>query len=234
MEIGNRKLLPDDVYENLLEKILTREWKLNHQIPSESQLAQSYQVSRVSVRSALQRLQALNLIITKPGKGSFVATNQIGLNSISDAMSLGKMDLSKNEYRYVVELRNAIEFKSIELMAIHGQPADFDNLHTKLELMKANVGTIEDYVAADYAFHLAIIKGSHNPLFVFVMEGCKDYFIKYFTEMAKASHGQFEKPIENHTKIYEAMQRRDAEEAKSVIIGTFEYNLSRFKDLFKE
>lgn len=230
----SRNLLADDVFENFLQKIETNQWQINEIIPSENQLAKEYMVSRVSIRSALQRLQTLQLIITKPGKGSYVISTSIRNNSINNPLSFEHMDLSEHEYRYIVELRNAIEFKSIDLMARQGTQEDLEHLKEALNKMKEGSHDITQYVNADYEFHMSIIKGSGNPIFVTVMEACKEYFIKYFTEMAKASSGQYEKPIENHTRIYEAMARRDGEAAKEIIIGTFEYNLSRFKKLFKD
>ena len=57
----NLKLLPDEVYENLLNKIVNKEWKIGDRIPSENALCKEYGVSRVSVRAALQKLQAQNI-----------------------------------------------------------------------------------------------------------------------------------------------------------------------------
>lgn len=228
----NLKLLPDEVYENLLNKIVNKEWKIGDRIPSENALCKEYGVSRVSVRAALQKLQAQNMVITRPGRGTFVLSNRTGENAIS--MTVGKMDLSKNEFRYVVELRKAIEFTAVELMVKYGHPEDFERLHDALEQMRDCGGDVEKYVKADYDFHWAIILGSHNPLFASVMNGLKDVLMRYFQEMAAVSNGNFSRAIQNHTQIYESLISRNAEHVKRVIGGTFEYNLVRFRNAFKE
>ena len=146
----NLKLLPDEVYENLLNKIVNKEWKIGDRIPSENALCKEYGVSRVSVRAALQKLQAQNMVITRPGRGTFVLSNRTGENAIS--MTVGKMDLSKNEFRYVVELRKAIEFTAVELMVKYGHPEDFERLYDALEQMRDCGGDVEKYVKADYDF----------------------------------------------------------------------------------
>lgn len=229
--IGN-KLLADEVYEALLEKIMNKEWKVGDKVPSENQICKEFNVSRVSARSAIQKLQAQNLVVTKPGKGSFVSSNHIGENIIT--LSLDRMDLSKDEYQYVIELRKAIEFTSIDLMCERGKDEDYDRLKKALEQMKKSGSDAKAYVKADFAFHMAIIKGSHNPLFESVIRGCKNEFMKYFSEMAEVSNGNFERAIENHSLIYEALKTRNPQQVKKIIDGTFEYNLSRFKDMFKE
>ena len=226
------RLLTDEIYEALLEKIISKEWKIGDKILSENKICEIYHVSRISARSVIQRLQAQNLIITKPGKGSFVVSNHIGENMIT--LTNERMDLSKDEYRYVMELRRAIEFTSVELMCQRGTEEDFKYLKEALDEMVASGSDTERYVAADFKFHMAIIKGAHNPLFITVIRGCKSEFIKYFREMAEVSQGNFQKAVQNHMSIYEALKTREPERVKQIILGTFEYNLSRFKDMFRE
>ena len=231
-KFDSNQLLPEQIYESLLEKIQNKEWKVGDKIPSENQLCKEYHVSRISARSAIQKLQAQKLIVTKPGRGSYVASNHIGENLLT--MSVNRMDLSRNEYRYITELRRALEFTSVELMCQNGTEEDFDRLKRALDAMADSGSDTEKYVKADYDFHMAIIKGSHNPLFVSVFRGCSNEFMKYFTEMAEVSDGNFERAVYNHTRIYEALLTRQGEEVKKIIEGTLEYNLGRFKDMFKE
>lgn len=231
MLVGGQ-LLSEQIYESILEKIQNKEWQVGDKIPSENQICQEYHVSRVSARSAIQKLQAQKLIVTKPGRGSFVASNHMGENLLT--MSMERMDLSQDEYRYITELRRAIEFTSAELMCRYGSKEDFARMKRALDRMRGSGNDAQRYVKADYDFHMAIIKGSHNPLFESVFRGCRNEFLKYFTEMAEVSNGNFERAVCNHTKIYEALLTRQSEQVKQIIEGTFEYNLGRFKHMFKE
>jgi len=230
--LAGGQLLSEQIYESILEKIQNKEWAVGDKIPSENQICQEYHVSRVSARSAIQKLQAQKLIVTKPGRGSFVASNHMGENLLT--MSMERMDLSQDEYRYITELRRAIEFTSAELMCRHGTKEDFARMKRALDRMKNSGDDVQRYVKADYDFHMAIIKGSHNPLFESVFRGCRNEFMKYFTEMAEVSDGNFERAVCNHTQIYEALLTRQSEQVKQIIEGTFEYNLGRFKHMFKE
>lgn len=231
-ETASNRLLPEEIYAAILEKIQNKELKIGDKIPSENEICRQFHVSRVSARSAIQKLQAQNLIITRPGKGSFVASNHLGDNLIT--MSMPRMDLSKDEYRYIIELRKALEFTSIELMCERGIGEDFDRLKQALSRMKDNRENLKQYVTADYDFHMAIIKGSRNPLFESVFRGCRNEFMKYFTEMAEQPDSDFDRAVQNHTKIYEALESRKPDLAKEIIEGTFEYNQGRFQDVFKD
>lgn len=59
--------------ENLFtRKILTREWLPGTKIPSERQLAEKYQVNRLTVAKAINILAKQGLLIKKGGSGTFV------------------------------------------------------------------------------------------------------------------------------------------------------------------
>jgi GntR family transcriptional regulator len=70
------KDLPVPLYHQLQEilraEIEGRRWRADEQIPTESQIAERYGVSKITVRQALQRLAELGFIRREQGKGTFV------------------------------------------------------------------------------------------------------------------------------------------------------------------
>lgn len=67
---------PISLYHQLKEHIITKirigEWKINDKIPTERELCDIYQVSRITVRQALDDLALGGYIYKKQGKGTFV------------------------------------------------------------------------------------------------------------------------------------------------------------------
>lgn len=57
----------------LRQRIDNEEWAINTCIPSESVLSRTYGISRMTVRSVLERLTEEGLLYRVPGKGTFVA-----------------------------------------------------------------------------------------------------------------------------------------------------------------
>ena len=62
----------DQIYMQLLDMIFTGSWSAGSKIPSEAELSKQFGVSRVPVREALQRLNAMGIITSQQGRGAFV------------------------------------------------------------------------------------------------------------------------------------------------------------------
>jgi len=58
--------------ENLAKKIASHEWKPGEKIPSEAELCKTYNVSRITVRKAIEDLVRSGQLIKHQGKGTFV------------------------------------------------------------------------------------------------------------------------------------------------------------------
>jgi GntR family transcriptional regulator len=73
--IDRRSKLPyyQQLYEILRGKIARKEWKPGDMIPPESELIETYQVSRSTVRQVLEMLVNEGLIYRERGRGSFIA-----------------------------------------------------------------------------------------------------------------------------------------------------------------
>ncbi len=59
----------------ILQGLETGEWRPGEAIPSESELAQRFNVSQGTVRKAIDEMAAENLLVRRQGKGTFVATH---------------------------------------------------------------------------------------------------------------------------------------------------------------
>jgi GntR family transcriptional regulator len=57
----------------LWAEIVSRKWRPNQQLPNETQLAETCQVSKIAVRQALQQLAEAGYIRREHGRGTFVA-----------------------------------------------------------------------------------------------------------------------------------------------------------------
>jgi GntR family transcriptional regulator len=66
---------------DLRRRVLGGEWQRGARVPSENELATSYQVSRVTVRTALKSLEGQGLVDIRHGSGTFVADFGVSLRA---------------------------------------------------------------------------------------------------------------------------------------------------------
>lgn len=71
------KQLKDKIKDSIMDGTL----KPNQKIPSELELSQTYQISRITVRNAIAELVDEELLEKKQGKGTFVCTPKIDVRS---------------------------------------------------------------------------------------------------------------------------------------------------------
>ncbi|MCL6435351.1 MAG: GntR family transcriptional regulator [Leptolyngbyaceae cyanobacterium HOT.MB2.61] len=87
----SRSLEPQDssplhlvISEGLREKILSGEYASGTRIPSEHQLMEQYQVSRITVRQAIANLVNQGLVVARRGRGVFVKDQQKFICTLSN------------------------------------------------------------------------------------------------------------------------------------------------------
>lgn len=69
---GSKEKLYVQIYSIFLEKIESGEWPAGNQIPTEDELCRIYDVSKVTVREAIQELVREDYLKRQQGKGTFV------------------------------------------------------------------------------------------------------------------------------------------------------------------
>ncbi|MDU4696181.1 MAG: substrate-binding domain-containing protein [Paenibacillus sp.] len=72
-ESTSSKPMYEKIFDDVKRQILDQSYKPGDRIPSEKELAEEYQVSRITSKRALEMLAAEHIIVRKPGRGSFVA-----------------------------------------------------------------------------------------------------------------------------------------------------------------
>lgn len=223
----DKQNIVNSVYEQLKEHIANGAWPPGSKIPSETQLQKMFNVSRVSIRSAIQRLRDLGIVVTYHGKGTFVSDDITG-KSINDFVPI--MHLSEEEFLDMMEFRQTIEFKCLDLAVKNATKEDLDEIEKTLNDMFRNRDNYKKYSELDFNFHLAIAKASKNKVFYRVMHSIRDFYYYYLEELNRVI-GITLDSIEVHLQIFRAIQNRDAEAAKNSLSKSMENNTEIIKKI---
>lgn len=104
--------------ENILrEKIDNKYWKENDMIPSENALSKDFGLSRMTVRSVIQKLAQDGLLYRVPGKGTFVSKPKLVSKPLSQAGIREQLD--KMGYTSVTKLLRSQQILADAKVAKH-------------------------------------------------------------------------------------------------------------------
>ena len=161
--------LSDQTFDCIQEEILKGTWKPGEKLPSETELAASLGVSRMTLRSAIQRCCAIGLTETRVGEGTFV--RDFNLRSyFSELYRLNLLGKSPNE---INDLRNIIQIGAVRL-ALEKTISDADiqaleELNRQME-EAAGQNDMEAFHTADAQFHLTICTLCKNELMYLIYD----------------------------------------------------------------
>lgn len=95
----------DQVYDRLRQLITDETWKAGEKLPTEGQLAEEFAVNRLTVRVALQRLQAIGLLDIRVGSGTYVKEFDMcgNIEELSQFYTNTMSPRSAREYRHIIE-----------------------------------------------------------------------------------------------------------------------------------
>lgn len=157
------------VINKITDAIISGELKPGDKLPPELELIETLQVSRNSLRSAIQTLRAYGVLEVRRPEGTFVCGDlspQI-LNPMLYSIILHKRD----SYKDLTGLRQIIDMGISKLIIQRGLSEEeveileerYNNL---VALLRAEDYSIQAITDADLQFHQAVAEATHNSLAV--------------------------------------------------------------------
>ena len=128
-----------------------------------------------------------------------------------------------------MEFRSAIEYASIRSATVNADDEDLKLIRDAFIAMRDSVDDPMSFSMCDYSFHAAIIKASHNEIFLEVMTSKKEEILKVLGMMNKLNDSR-SWALDLHEKICHAIERRDSKVAIDLLKNNGEYNVARFKE----
>ncbi len=206
----DNKRISDVVFNKIKTKIISGEWTPGMKIMSEPQLVKEFGISRVSVREAIEKMVALNVLTKKQGGGTFVSelNASVYLNSL-----IPMITLEKSDYIDILQYRLMVEVESVRLCALKCDELIIKQLEECYEEMLKSIDYMDRFTEKDLEFHRIIARGGGNSLVIKVFEILNDllsYHQKNLYKTLGPSGG-----VKEHKYILDAI--KDGDEELSVI-----------------
>lgn len=214
-----RKVLRDTVYESVVGMLMSGALPPGAPLSIDG-LAHDLNVSPTPVREALVHLERTGLVLRAPLRGYHVAP-----------------PLSPDQISQLIDARIVLELGALGL-AFAEQPhlaTDLAKAHAKhLKTAEAVAGVVpdhahmdayRDYMAADWAFHRTIFRYSRNDYLMAWADNLPAHLHRLRQSVTRGVNDSI-LTMGEHTAVLEAVQRNDAEAAKTAL----HTHLSRVKE----
>lgn len=218
------KSLARQIAEEIRAAILNGDLKTDERLPGEADLAARYGVSRPTVREALKRLAAQNLIRSRRGPtgGTFVThpSRDEALGTLTNLTTLlvgmGEFDLQD-----VAEARRHLELVCVQLAARRRDESHLERMRAEVERQADPSVSDAEFCASDVRFHRALVDATGNPVLQFVMASVVEalqpvgnMLIYRFRDRAQV--------VAQHRTILEAVADQDKVGAQQALIEQME------------
>ncbi|MBB4093382.1 FadR family transcriptional regulator [Ochrobactrum pecoris] len=199
------------VTEALATYIQTAQLQAGDRLPAERELMTALAVGRSTIREAIRHFQALGVIETRKGSGTYLL-KPITAATIHMPLSFNPTQL-RDALLQTLEIRRGIEAEASMVAARKRTAEDLIIIEEKLNEMERVHLAKGTSGPEDLAFHLAIYDATHNPLFGQLLEQMRDAFVSFWSE-------PFDRPdfarrtFPFHRTLFNAIVAQDPETAR--------------------
>lgn len=208
----------EEVFSQIHQLIREGRFKARDQLPSERELAETFKVSRTSVREALRALESRGLIVSRTGMGNFVA--DLPVDSLIGPLAKMLID-EKEALADVFEMRKLIEPHIAALAAERATDKDIAQLQRIVAKQTEAVSRGETGVDADAELHLCISRATQNQALQKLVSGLMEMLSRSREESLQTTERR-NASIETHRKIVDAIEKHDLIEARNEMLRHIE------------
>lgn len=202
----------EKILDILHSKIISGEFKPGDTLPSQDKLAQQYQVSRNTVREAINKLTVMGLLTSKQGIGTVVEPMSAAsyMSSLSSHLLLQPITV-----RDFIEARVAVEQTIVRLAALRATPVERERLKENVDQMQTyhKNNDIEAFSVVSSRFHIELARMCGNTVLLKFLETIWDFLQYFISEMSKIPESM-EKTMKYHYEIFQAVNAGDSDKAQ--------------------
>ena len=205
-----KKSASDQVVEYIQRKIAAGDWIPGMKIYTESQLQNETGVSKASVREAVEKLVAMDILTKRQGDGTYI--NDLSTGSLFQQL-VPSFFLNVYDPITILEFREVIEPACVQMFIDNFDEDRYKQLEKYLESMEQHQtdSDNDEFYKADRDFHLSIAQGTVNSIVIKVMEILNTAMTGYHYTAHKTI-GSKTGAVE-HAAILKAIGERDKEMA---------------------
>lgn len=221
----NQEGLAKQIADSIRSAIVSGKLLVGERLPTENELAEKFGVSRPTVREALKRLAAQNLIHSKrgPSGGSFVTkidqtqARDLLITTATLVVSMGAINLSE-----VVEARWVMESACLPFAVERRTEQHIDSLRQEVECQRRSDLSDEEFCDSDVRFHRTLVDAAGNAMLSFQMAGVIEALQPVLNKIINRVRDR-RTIIETHASLGTAVEHRNLEDAQKALWSLTSY-----------
>ena len=219
MADGGRKRVVEEAADRIRDDILTARYRAGDHLPPERELATQLGVSRLTLRSAIARLEAEGLVRAVHGAGNLVQDHRetggiellghLGRLAMEGRVSAGTM------IGQLLELRRAIGIEALGLAAERGTDEELAAMRAHVAHQRTLLSHPRRYMEADLHFARLVVRATHNIAFELVFNTVRRV-IADNPALELAHHANAVQTLQVYERLLDLMEKRDARRVRQV------------------
>ncbi len=206
----SKRTIRAQVSERLAAMIQSGLLQPGDELPSERELATTLEVSRETVRGAIQTLAAIGMVECNQGSRSRI----IGP---TDYPIGGRTAVPPpQDVQHVHEARKAVELPVVRLAVERISGSDLNRLARLVEAQRSMIHDPVRFQISDAEFHDLIYRSGGNPRLSEFLNELYSFGLEY-RRYALRKQGAVAQSLADHEAIFEAMAARDADLAVKMV-----------------
>ena len=204
----------DEAITKIKDMILSGELSAGERLPPEKELSEKLGLSRSSLREAVKALEIIRVLDVRRGDGTYVTSLEPKL--LTEAMTF-IVDLHKDETILdIFEVRRILEPAAAAIAAGRITPEQLTALRATLDSVDVDTSVV-DLVEHDLIFHSLITAAADNAYLASVLDALSSSTVRARIWRGLTQEKAVDRTLSEHTAIIEALERGDAELAKSLL-----------------
>lgn len=232
-DLETNRELSVQIAEAIRDAIISGTLIVDERLPSEAELSDKFNVSRPTVREALKRLAAQNLIRTMRGATGGAFVNRLRFeDAYGQQITTSTLLLSMNEvdFETACEARFTLERACAPLSAKRRTGDHLATMRAEIHRQSQAGLSDEGFCASDVAFHRALVDGAGNPVLSYQLAGAVEA-IEPLMNMITFSARSREQIVALHTNIADAIEAGDATLADTALKSLEDYTVALARDV---
>ena len=227
MNAIKRRSLSEQVVDSVLNYIKENNLQPGDQLPTESEFAEIFQVSRTSIREAMKALSINGMFTSIAGKGTFLQPKALSMSMDDNGVLQMEARATITE---IMEVRTPLEIQAIGLAAQRVTEEELTELEEITAHYRQAVSKGAGWPEWGSKFHAKLAAMSKNPLLITTLQQLSAMVERYRDNLA-TFYDDKTCYIQSHQNICEALRAHDVSAAREEMAAHMQMTERALQDI---